>query len=100
MTTPAQRRRAKLLYRLSGLLSHVKTPQRVFTVETVDDRPDGAYAGMTPAGRRWLPCRPANRLFARAMRLDWDHFEHWAADHSRCHALRCPECGGLRCTRE
>lgn len=88
--TPATRRRlAKALFRASGYLSRVKTPQRVYTV---NDALDATFAGW-----HWTSCRPSIWLLEKSMRLDWWHWDHWACVHDTCDPRHCAECGGQVC---
>lgn len=83
---------ARAIYRLGKLLTRVKTPRRVYKwnigAESLDDR-------FTPAGRRWLPCKTSVNLVVLSSKLDADHWDHWAFDHSKCvDGIICDVCGG------
>lgn len=85
----AGRRTAQIIFRISGWLTYIKVPRRVYRW---DDR--------KPSGWRWLPCGPAMRLLGLSMQLDWDHWDHWACIHGECEGPPCPECGGTACPYE
>lgn len=85
---------AKAVYRISCRLAQIKTPQRIYSV----DFSEGVHEfTSTYAGIRWLPCSRSFDLMEWAMRLDPDHFDHWALDHSTCNPVPCNECGSPFC---
>lgn len=91
MIKSAKRASAKALFRVAGLLSRIKTPRRTYTL--VSTHPFVTE----PSERRWLPCETSVRLIKLSMRLDWEHWDHWACVHDDCHGLPCPDCGGVNC---
>lgn len=88
-----RRTRAKLAFRLGGYLSRIKTPQRCYELVHTDD---GDFESR-PVGRIWTSCVASVRLEKLSMRLDWDHWDHWALIHDDCDPTPCPECGGCVC---
>lgn len=66
--TPSHRQLAKGAYWLAVKLARIKTPQRTYTL-------DGTFARTM-----WLPCKLSMKLIHLAMRLDWDHFDHWTCE--------------------
>jgi hypothetical protein len=86
---------AKVVFVLGGLLSRVKTYQRVYSMnwEDPEDRPE-----FTPAGRRWISSRLSMQLLHLSEKIDPGHWEHWALDHEDCPSdVRCSRCGGQLC---
>lgn len=89
--TPA----AKVIFVLGGLLSRVKTYQRVYSMNWDDptDKPE-----FTPAGRRWISTHISMKLLRVSEEIDPGHWEHWALDHADCPSdVRCSNCGGQLC---
>lgn len=85
---------AKILHYVAGLLSRIKTYQRFYTLDSFDP------PVFTLAGRHWSSCGLSTRLMGGAMRLDWDHWDHWACVHDQCNPSPCATCGGLKCADE
>lgn len=84
---------AKALFRASGHLSKVKTPQRWYELPpNADDRIELQFGGWW-----WASCPATFRLLDLSMQLDWDHWDCWALRHEGCDPKPCDECGGCRC---
>jgi len=90
-----RRRLAKILYTISGWLTKIKTPQRVYKI-TFNDASSG-FTKTRVERRRWMPWPFAMKVLGWSMKLDWDHFDHWACVHEHCNPSPCAECGGLTC---
>jgi hypothetical protein len=94
-------RLAKAAYWLAGELSRVKTyqqtyswknPEAMFTAEPGESLPE---IEMVKAGRLWLPCALSMKLLVLSEKLDVEHRDHWALEHSLCEeGLPCRDCGG------
>lgn len=84
-------RLAKTVYWLSGALSYIKTPQRVYEIDSLEP-----YTSK-PSGRIWLPCSWSMDLLLWSAQLDRTHWDHWAIVHTDCGGLWCPDCGGFIC---
>lgn len=82
---------AKTTYKLGGWLSKVKTPTRTYALVSIDP------FVTEPAGRRWSACGPSMWLLKKSMRLDWEHWDHWALVHDKCNPVPCLDCGGCSC---
>lgn len=82
---------ARLVYGTGGLMSRVKTPRMTYKWE-----PDKPFdRALSRAGRVWLPCKTSIRLIRLSVRLDPDHWDHWALDHDECvSGYGCGVCGG------
>lgn len=87
-TNPFRRRLAKALFRGSGWLGRIKTPQRVYKWNSDRD------AGFEYAGRVWLGCRLHVRMLEKSMKLDPHCWDHWALVHDDCDPVPCVACGG------
>jgi len=85
------RRLAKAVYWAAGHLSRIKTYRRMY--EVVSFTP----VVTKPVGRRWLSCELSMTLLKLSMRLDWDHWDHWALDHTGHPTVLCPGCGAPMC---
>lgn len=85
---------ARIVLWLSGQLGTVKTRQKLFQVVWDDDlateeNPNPFHTVPSPDRVR-LPCRASIRLLGTAMHLAWDHWDHFALDHSGCEVeARC-----------
>lgn len=90
-----KRRLAKSLFWLGGQLSRIKTPRRTYQVVSYDP------FKTERSEFRWLSTRWSTKCYTASMRLDWEHWDHWALVHSHCGADElCPVCGGLVCDPE
>lgn len=89
-----RRRLAKTLYWIGGKLSKIQTPRKTYRL--VSTHPFVTE----PAGRRWSSCQTSMRFLQWSMRLDWDHWGHWALQHNDCEPQPCPQCGGCFCPEE
>lgn len=93
---------AKLLMATAGVLSYVKTPQRIYEWMGVPDA-DATDEEWVKAhhfeylGHAWLPCHLTVRLTVWAEDLDRRHFKHWALEPLPVGthvSVTCDECGG------
>lgn len=84
---------AKITYWASGQLSRIKTTQQLWKLDEITD--DGIIS--SPAGRRKLPCRLSVKVLGWSMRLDREHWDHWALKHDDHDGSRCDRCGGIIC---
>ena len=94
-------RLAKFAYWLAGELSRVKTyrqtytwknPEAMFTAEPGEELPE---IETVKAGRLWLPCALSMKMLVLSEKLDVEHWDHWALEHSLCEeGLPCRDCGG------
>ncbi|HEY9418073.1 MAG TPA: hypothetical protein VIQ30_25215 [Pseudonocardia sp.] len=82
---------AKTSYKAAGWLSKVKTPTRTYALVSVDP------FVTEPSGRMWLSCPPSMWLLKQSMRLDLEHWDHWALVHDSCDPVPCAVCGGCGC---
>ena len=94
-------RLAKAAYWLAGELSRIKPYQRTYAWENPDEWltavPDEELPEMklVKAGRIWLPCNLSLRMLVLSEKLDVEHWDHWALEHSLCEdGLPCHDCGG------
>lgn len=74
---------AKITYWLAGKLSRIETERPVYTTEG------------EPAGTRRMPCRLSMKMLGWSMRLDREHWDHWALQHKECDGRRCKKCKGF-----
>jgi hypothetical protein len=88
--------KAKALYWISGKLMKIKTPQRMYCYEGLDDNGE---AIMSHGEWRWFVCVTSIRFLDWSMDVKGGHWEHWAlryTDEHRVYMTRCEECGGLQ----
>jgi hypothetical protein len=85
---------AKTIFWCAGLLSRVRTPQRVYATHWPSPTSPPIF---TSLGWHWSSCRISMRLLTLSEQIDPGHWEHWAIDHSGCPSVPCPSCGGQRC---
>jgi hypothetical protein len=95
MHGPSRRSVAKALYVVGGYLSRVRTPRRTRRLVGYDQENHRLIT--EPGAWRWSPCRTSMRMLKLSMRLDWDHWDHWALQHRECNPEPCRECGGCKC---
>lgn len=100
LSARSRRRLARAAYRVGGWLVHVKTYQREYKLAP----PTGPDQDLVfiPVGRSWQSIGWAWDLLEQSERLDPEHWEHWAVDHSAppvdgTVCPRCPVCGGGTC---
>lgn len=93
-------RSAQRVAALAGFMGRFWTPQRTYEIANEEEFLRG---GDTPseivfkfAGWRMLPCRLSTKLLELSMRLDPEHWDHWALSHCTCDDTKvCPDCGGI-----
>lgn len=92
-------RAAKVVYKLGGLLSKIKTRQPVFKMANEDEFFRGEVDKIVweKAGHRWLPCRLSVKTVTWSMSIDPLHWDHWALVHKGCGASFCMDCKGYSC---
>ncbi len=86
---------ARRLYWVSGLLAHIKTPQRHYRVVSFDP-----FVTEPEPRRTWHSAQFSYRVLTWAMHLDWVHWPHWGLEHKDCLAgphETCSVCGGVIC---
>jgi hypothetical protein len=84
---------ARAVFWLSCQLARIKTKQRMFRIvwDTELDDPDPKFHSV-PSEPRWLPSRTSMSLMSVAMHLAWDHWSHFALEHSDYEVeTRCPD---------
>lgn len=90
MSVPLNRRLARRIYWLAGLLMSVKTLQRTYEWHGPDDDDRLSFAGW-----HWLPSVTGVRLLEAAESMDAEHFDHWALEHPDGEpGATCLLCGG------
>lgn len=91
MVAPVRTRAAMLVYWAAGVLSRVRTWQRVYEVATHEP------LTVRRLPRRWASCATSTRLLVLSTRLDPTHWDHWALQHNDCEPRPCTVCGGHIC---
>lgn len=99
--TAGQRERvllARAVFWMSGKLARIKTRQRLYRVvwDTEPGHSEPSFHTVLEKGKTRLMCRPAVKLMGVAMHLAWDHWDHFALDHSQ-HLTDCVRCLDWRC---
>lgn len=97
-------RLAKLVYRLSGKVSKIKSYTQTYRMANEDEwlAAEGDMACMfEPAGRTWSSVQLTWKLLSLSEDLDRHHWEHWALKHEPgCASHTCEDCGGTVCLLE
>lgn len=92
---------AKGLYKLSGLLTGIKTYANFYSIDMeVTADPEGMKdweLHTTYVGRRWGSWQFAYTVLNWSLKLDWEHWDHWALIHETCGWTPCTECKGRIC---
>jgi hypothetical protein len=88
---------AKAVFRVSGWLSRIRTPQLSYPLIWGDPGEEPKFGDIE---RCWLPCRTSIRLMDLSTRIDPVHWDHWALVHGGCDGDRCAGCGGIHCPHE
>jgi len=83
---------AKIAYWISGKLSRIQTARPVYRLDEITE--DGKIRS-SPAGKRKMPCRLSMKMLGLSMRLDREHWDHWALKHDECNGSRCGKCNGI-----
>ena len=91
-------RMAKLVYRISGKLSRIKTPRRTYTLNY--DEVTDTFSSYRNPKRDWLPCQISFKLLSKSMSMDPDHWDHWALVHDTCEGTVCDDCKGIVCGKD
>jgi hypothetical protein len=96
----SRRALAKSVFFCAGWLTRVKTYQRYYSMDNLDDLGSDEPLKFTLEGRHWASCEWSMSLLNFSMQLDWDHWDHWACMHEDCDPFPCTVCGGLACRNE
>lgn len=95
---PQSTRLAKILYRLSGQLTRIKTYSQFYSLEMTDNLETGEVDFHPESiGRRWSSWQFAYTVLSWSTKFDWDHWDHWALIHDKCDWTECSTCGGRIC---
>lgn len=94
---------AKTVYWLSGQASKIKYYGHTYRLanerEWLDAEGDMEMM-FVKDGRRWCSIRLTWKLLDLAVKLDHNHFDHWALNHIECAERICMDCGGMICRNE
>jgi hypothetical protein len=90
-TRTAKRSAAQALYWASGKVAKIKTRQTYYKLVSFDPFTTEV------AGRHWVSCRLSMKMMKWSMKLDWEHWDHWACIHEHCDPAPCAVCGGWVC---
>lgn len=89
-------RLAKAVFWLAGWASKVRTPRTTYRVVSFDP-----FVTERSKNRTWLPSQTSVRLLRLSWRIDPQHWDHWALNHSDCtNTTTCPDCRGHICPRD
>lgn len=94
-TSRWQRQRAKFWFRISGWLSHIKTPQRYLRLDSNGVVLQERWEHGLPGHLHWAwgSCELGLKILGWSIRLDPYHWDHWALEYGP-NVTDCPECGG------
>lgn len=81
---------AKALYKISGHLLRIKTYQRLWRWNSVTHETEAVW--------RWSACSFSTTMLKWSMKVDRDHWDHWALVHTQCDPTPCTTCGGCKCS--
>lgn len=88
----------KLLYRVAGWLTKIKVPKRSYELvnagKIMDEPPQ-----FVALERTWQPISLSWKFLTWSERVNPQHWDHWALDHSDCNVGKCSECGGDICNQ-
>lgn len=96
MRVPKRTRIAKKVFWFGGLMTRIKTPQRVYQARLGEPETSKPIT-FGKAEIRWGSCRLSMRLLELSLRIDRHHWDHWALVHENCDPVPCAQCNGCVC---